>query len=356
MARILFPLPHNNTPSGGRKFVYHVVDFLNEAGMESWVVHSRPHRLDWFENNTRVGYCRELFPKLIQQNGLRKLRTLFISTWMRVSPNNVQKLSLQETDVLVIPETRLSVLNGLPKRNLKIIFNQGPFLTLSQQLPAAALSPSFYSDNSVIGIIVASNLNRRLHEFVFPEVKTVLAQVFIEGSFRYSDRKKIQFAFMPRRNMQDALAISNMVKLRGVASDSEFVAIDGLSQNEVVATLGESLIFLSFAQREGFGLPSAEAMASGCIVIGYTGCGGEEFFDPEYCFPVRDGDLCGFVETIENVVKQYRADPSQLDAMRRKASERIRHRYSREKSKKSVIAAFSSLLKDERLNVDHFSK
>ena len=52
-------------------------------------------------------------------------------------------------------------------------------------------------------------------------------------------------------------------------ADFEIVPFINISQNEVIRILKDSLIFLSFGYPEGFGLPAAEAMACGCVTIGF---------------------------------------------------------------------------------------
>ena len=73
--RLLFPVLATNVPSGGRNFIYHVVDFLNEVGIEAWVVHPGENfRLTWFKNRTNVGYSIDLFPnqkKIKQKNRIK---------------------------------------------------------------------------------------------------------------------------------------------------------------------------------------------------------------------------------------------------------------------------------------------
>ncbi len=43
--------------------------------------------------------------------------------------------------------------------------------------------------------------------------------------------------------------------------------------------LGASTVFVALGHSESFGLPVAEALAAGCLVVGYDGGGGHELFE-----------------------------------------------------------------------------
>ncbi len=349
--RLLFPVVASDSPSGGRKFIYHVVDILNEAGIDAWVVHpEKAFRLTWFENQTRVGYTLDLFPKLKARK--RKYRLKY---WWRnrqksreVVQGNLcpQQLGIGETDILVVPESRLSLLHLMPSQCRKIIFNQGPYVTFRLDYSSGHQPTPHYFGTDILGMLVVSDLNMRMQEFIFPKLNIVQGQLFVEEDFRYQATKKRQIAFMPRRGVDDALAIINMLRFRGLSDEVAIVPIDGMSQAKVADVLSESLIFLSFAHQEGFGLPAAEAMASGCIVIGYSGNGGDEYFNPEFCYPIQQGDLVTFVNTIENVLDMSLNQPEKLGQMREQACKFISQHYSRQGSKQSIVAAFRKLLKD----------
>ncbi len=210
-------------------------------------------------------------------------------------------------------------------------------------MPGDQPSPDFLG-KEIIGIVVASEHNLVLQQYVFPMQNIVQVKLFIEDDFCYHEKKKQQIAYMPRRGAQDSLAVLNMLRFMGLDSKVDIVAIDGLCQKDVVRVLGESLIFLSFAQREGFGLPAAEAMASGCVVIGYTGNGGDEFFDSSYCHPIREGDLTGFVDKIVEVLRLHDEKTEDLSAMRKNASQRICARYFRDESKQTILKSFHHLI------------
>src|SRR5262245_24139098 len=85
--------PHLTAPSGGVRNIYRHVDTLNDAGIDATVVHSKPgFRATWFDNQTRV--------------------------------MDAAGVSVEPSDVLVIPECYGPGLRGLPAERRVVIFNQ----------------------------------------------------------------------------------------------------------------------------------------------------------------------------------------------------------------------------------------
>jgi glycosyltransferase involved in cell wall biosynthesis len=72
--------------------------------------------------------------------------------------------------------------------------------------------------------------------------------------------------------------VLNILHARGVLDGWEVISIDGLPEHEVAERLRSCAVFLSFGHPEGCPLPPLEAMASGCVVVGYHGRGGREYF------------------------------------------------------------------------------
>ena len=96
--------------------------------------------------------------------------------------------------------------------------------------------------------------------------------------FSPSQRKKADCLYT-RKNPRDSLILSSLLQSLQWNSNWSLRALSGCTHQEVASAMSESLIFLSFGHPEGFGLPVAEAIASGCAVIGYSGLGGNELFD-----------------------------------------------------------------------------
>ena len=85
-------------------------------------------------------------------------------------------------------------------------------------------------------------------------------------------------------------------------------------------------------------------MACGCIVIGYHGMGGKEFYRPEYCFQVETGNIIDVAKTVEQVLSLFESDPESLYEKAANASDFIRKNYSPEIQKRDVLEFWNGLL------------
>jgi hypothetical protein len=79
-------------------------------------------------------------------------------------------------------------------------------------------------------------------------------------------------------------------------------------------------------------------------VIGFTGLGGREIFDPSTSTPIAESDILAFAKSAERALV---ADDEELQALRRRAlaaSARILDEYSVERQHTELIAFYGSLL------------
>ncbi len=345
--RIFFLTTDDNAPSGGRLFIYHLVDILVTHGYNAYALHQkRNYRYTWFPNSTHCCYTYQLKKRRAEANGIKKrIRYVIeiILDWLRSPRSSTSRVILNERDLLVLPATRTSfcheVLPGIPKISL----SQSPYLLLACEGLAYPDRSIYHPD--IKARIAMSKLNYDLHCRLFPTDTLWEVPVFIDSTlFNYAEKKKRQIAYMPRRLANDSQGVINLLRLHGKFNGFELVAIDGMTPQQVAHVMKESLIFLSFSHREGFGLPAAEAMACGCIVIGYSGNGGDEFFHEDLCYKIPSGDLIGFAETVERIVAEYDEGATELDAMRKRASQFIRETYSRENTEARLLNAWRQIM------------
>jgi glycosyltransferase involved in cell wall biosynthesis len=142
--------------------------------------------------------------------------------------------------------------------------------------------------------------------------------------------------------------VLSILAFRGSLRDYEVVEIDGVDENGAAALLRRSLVFLGLSYQEGFGRPSAEAMACGAAVVGYHGNGGREFFRPEFANPVTTSDVREFAQELEQVLTLHAEHPDQLRGRRHRAAEFIRQNYSPETEEAELLSAWDEILSTAR--------
>lgn len=95
----------------------------------------------------------------------------------------------------------------------------------------------------------------------------------------------LRIAWMPRKNVAFAKQIRSLVEARGLLPRVEWVEIHNLSQEAVAEAFRTAHIFLATGFPEGCPLPPLEALASGCVVAGFTGLGGWDYMRQAGTFP-----------------------------------------------------------------------
>jgi glycosyltransferase involved in cell wall biosynthesis len=312
---IYFLCADANTPMGGHRIIYRHVDILNRNGFSAFVLHhEKGTRHTWFENSTKVVSEKEI--------------------------------ALKDDDVAVVPETYVRSISKMPRSLRKVIMNMNCYYTFQGFVPEdGAASP--YQEASAA--IVISRDSEEYLRYAFPGLKVHRVTLSIDPNiFFFQENKRKQICFMPRKHPEDAVQVISMLKSRGALADFAVVPIDGKSEKETAAIMRESLVFLSFGYPEGFGLPPAEAMACGCVVIGYHGMAGREYFMPEFSYPIDAGEISRFAKTVEEVLARAGKSPLDLLDKGRMASEFIRKEYSPGNEEADVLRIWTEVLKLKR--------
>ena len=84
----------------------------------------------------------------------------------------------------------------------------------------------------------------------------------------------------------------------------EFRVVDGLSESELIKEFQSADIFLATGYPEGLPLPPLEAMNCGCVVVGFSGGGGDEYMlNNMTALVAKDGDWEGVVKKLKMIEK-----------------------------------------------------
>lgn len=296
---IYYLSPAENAPSGGVKVIYRHVELLNDMGIAAAVFHEEDgFSCDWFEHSAPVV--------------------------------SAKSLRFHANDILVVPECYGYGLHTLPAQIRKVIFNQGPHHTFDQIDFAATAPGAPYRDVlNLEGILTVSEDGAELLHYAFPEIAVSIARNVIDPiNFKLRDEAAPHhISYIPSRRQAELGQIRHILRSSGVLDEGgwKIEPIIGRTESEMGDILRRSSIFMSLSDRDGFGLPPAEAMATGCFVVGYAGGGGNEFFDAAYSRQVSD--TTGMVR---EMLAAMNLSDREREEYGSKAAARIRNHYTQD--------------------------
>lgn len=341
--KLYFICTDNKKPVGGIKQLYRQVDILNNNGFNAFIVHRKKgFRHMWFQNETKIIYNHRIFRKIDKIFKKRIKPFKEIKSYFRAKNDDV----IDENGILIIPEIYGPYINNISD-NKKVVFNQNCYYSFNNCTVDELKSNPIYLDKNFLASIVVSEDSKNYLQYTFPKSETYRINLGIDtDKFRYNKNHKEKIiAFMPRKLEDDIIQIINILKIRNNLEKWRFIAIDNKTENEVAEILNKSSVFLSLNHREGFGLPPIEAMAAGCLVIGYAGQGGNEYFKPEFSFKIDEGNIIQFVKKIEEVAIRLDNNDDELLNMSLKASNYILQNYNLKKEEESIVSTWKKILK-----------
>ena len=336
-ARLFFLASDNSKPSGGLKFIHHFCELACDMGYDAAVMHGNAgFQAGNFEHFAPIvhhsGWKKRSRRDALQEK-IRKVRAR-----LNGAPRQV---SVTADDIIIVPENRMFRAHEIFPGTRKIVLCQGPFLCAGQGRPQAG--------SGILGAIGISNVAVEVIHRLLPDSPVHKVPLWIDPyMFSPSLEKRRRLVYMPRRNGDEARMVLNLLSAKGVLNDIELMPLDGVTVDDVGKALHENLMFLSFAGLEGFGLPGAEAIASGCLTIGYTGIGGDEYFSRFGGWAVAQQDIVSYVDTVAEILTRYRENPGPMDHARMANAEKILDHYKRPKTSAALEAALSALIPDVR--------
>ncbi|ERJ60636.1 glycosyltransferase [Sphingobacterium paucimobilis] len=333
--------PDSKEIRGGIKQLYTMVDRLNEYGYDACLIHSRPSALaSWFHHDTKHVFFPYLF-FLLRHIIIKKDTHSFLfklKKWLFINKE------LPEKDaVIVFPEVYGPDVVHLLPQNPFVIFNQNCYLTFHLFNFNENRKSPYLADN-LLGAVVVSEDSKRYLQYVYPLLSVQRIYLGLDPCFMLGMEKKKKIAFMPRKLSEDALQVINIIQAKSLSIGWEIVAIEDKSEFEVAEELQDTMIFLSFNDQEGFGLPPVEAMACGCYVIGYMGRAGVEYFKEEFCSPILERNVIEFADTVGRTIAEFDCTPQITIEKGRTASQFVHQHYNAINAEDSLKTAWEKLL------------
>ncbi len=296
---MLYLPPASREPFGGIRVMYQHVAALRTMGVPAAIVtRAGQQPPDWFGSDV---------PTLASDR-------------LRIGP----------ADALVLPEWNGPALDRLPAGIRCLVFNQGPYYTFTRvpEDPSRPARP--YDVPGVVGLLTVSHDGVDLLRHTFPQLPVFHTRPPIDPAvFRPAQSppgRRIGYLARGRR-AEDRDFVLRILRQREELRGWELLPISG-TQAEVAAAMRSCAVFLAFGYREGFGLPVAEAMASGCYVVGYAAMGARELFRLAPSTVVDECDVRAYAIAVRAVLDRFEDDPAAVRADGLQAAESVASTYS----------------------------
>lgn len=219
-----------------------------------------------------------------------------------------------DDDVLVLPEichpdtwAKLAQQSGR-----KVMHNQNPYYTFNGFSDMAQLDAYGF-----LGAMCCSEFTRQTLRGWGSQLDWQVVPPYLPPAFSRQREKAMprlqQIAVMPRKRPEEAHLLRNIFHcLFPDWRHVPWVTIEKMSRTDVARVMACSEVFVSLSRFEGLGLPPLEAMASGCLVVGYTGGGGLEYATAENGLWTPEGDLQVLACAIAELLDRSEADKERM--------------------------------------------
>lgn len=271
--RIFYLVPNYTVPFGGVAVIHAHVEILAAHGFDAAIAMVEPDATDFYQSTA---------PKVFHGGAL----------------------ALRDGDRIVIPEV-------VPKYVPEDAGRAVRRIMLCQNQYYAPLGTDGRPPLSALGldrIIVTSTAIADYFRYVHGRDDVALVPCAIDPArFAPAAQKRRMIACMPRKMPIEAALIRGALAARYPAyAGVPWVQIGGVPQAQAARVLSEAAVFLALGLRESLGLPPLEAMASGCLVVGFHGDGGREYARPENGWWAQDGaDWRGCVEGVAAAIAAF---------------------------------------------------
>jgi glycosyltransferase involved in cell wall biosynthesis len=279
LPRIVYLVPNPGVPTGGNKVVFRHVEALAALGYEA-VVRIPPGRAPpaWFAHTAAVE-----------------------ATAGAPRPD----------DILVFPDdapVELGAAAHLP--NAKVVFVQNPYWA-THGVPY--LTPEQRAAYRVF-MACSAGVAGWTARFLDHESITTVPAFADERLFRPAAKTRT-IACIPRKRTLEYRAIRYMFQRLRPDCDWRWEVIDNRTEAETAAAMGQAAVYLSLARLEGMSMTVVEAMASGCLVAGFTGIGPREYTRDANGIWVEEDDCEGAAHALARAVDLAEADGPEAAAM-----------------------------------------
>ena len=293
--------------SGGVHVHTQHVQLLRAAGREAWL---------WLPGGERPGWIDPAVPVL-----------------------HGPRTPVDADDLLVLPEVPVVPGRDPAPGARKVILNQNHFYTGAAWPDPDAPYPGW---DPAPAVWTVSTESRDVLAALHPELPVHLVPNLVDGELfapRATDRPQV--SWFPRKRPREAGLLRALLRQDDRLAGVELCELVDAPRQEVAATLGATTVFVALGHSESFGLPVAEALASGCLVVGYDGGGGHELFGAPGAWAVPEQRPLLLRDAVVDLVRRA----PRLAELRRENRAWVLERHSAGRTAAALLVAVDAALR-----------
>ena len=316
MGTIYYFCPDFPHPSAGTKRLYRHVFHLNNRGYPSVIAHrERGFELTWH------GY---------------RVPVVWIQDGLDIKPD----------DVLVYPEGMVQLMKqtrDIPCKRVAIALN---WAYIHRNLPGEET----WKDYGIVQTMTPSPVIKAFLEWSMGLDVTLIGNYVDTERYRYDPTiKRCKISYMARKDPAGEI-LHTVFKRKGLSSPAiwEWVRLENSDEDTFARHLMESSIFLATSTQEGMPTSMLEAMASGCLVVGFSGVGGNDYLigsgDEQNCIRVENGNVPELGVILDHVLGNIARGRASYDRIIQNGMETAKRFKDFHEEGDSVAAFFRSLV------------
>ncbi len=334
---VFFFCPVNvDRPTGGVLVIFRCVEILRSHGINAWVVvlpttpTPETPEIRWFSSTAPIMQWEEACA-LPPEQCLHVLPEDFCMKWSEDTiRGRGRELVLKGAKLLVFAQNRRDTYRN--------------FLTdWPKILPR---DRTLMGRKNLVGVLCVSPFEQAYWKTIYPDLQVWCKPNSVNTEFfRPATSRTNTAAFLGKPSaLKEAQHFIYALRHSGLAEGWRFQNLQNRPQHEVAESLSKADIFISFSPVESFGLAAAEAMASGCIVIGYHGGVSEEFFNPRWSYPVSPQDHLGFLQAFQKLREDRLRMPDFVEEKRHMGRSHIERNFQPDREAKALIEIFEYIM------------
>ena len=341
MKKIIFLTHAEKKPSGGAKVIYRFSEIIDKIqDYSSEVVHIKKKKLSKFKNsiNKKFNIKKNIYSgwQLKEITSVKNFRY----SWFENKINIRENLEFDiKKDFVILPEIFAHLAEDLlinKKINYAIFVQNGYIINSTNE--ENKLSKAYNNAKFILSI---SNDTTKCVKIKFPKLKTRIIKVSYSlnlGKINLKKKKNL-ITYMDRKLPHHSNLVTSYLKPH-LHKKWQIKNLQNLTEKETYQLLKKSKIFLSFSSLEGLGLPPAEAALAGNYVIGYTGEGGNEYWQKPLFTRINSGEINKFVLKISEKIQKNSPKTNFQNSKYKK----IKKIFSKENENKNIVK-FLNLIK-----------